>query len=363
MKIGIMTFHWANNYGASLQAYALKKVILDMGHSCEIIDYKNENLEDRNQALSFKGKTFRQKIGTLLHYPYYKRKISRFEAFRNKYLKPMKYEDINLVENEYDKIIVGSDQVWNYKITNHDPRYFLDFVNDNSKKCSYAASFGLPNIPDSMRDSYKQFLTSFDTLLVRESSGVKLVNELTGREAEQVLDPTLLLNKADWEKTFVSSKKNKKYILLYLFQTDKRSFDFAKYLANKTGYEIYVLGNTRRKAIDAKYFRAASPEQWVELFYNAEIIITNSFHGTVFSINFKKKFFVAPFLKTDVHKNERIDDILSAMKFTDRYINYDNFEDIKIDINYSLAENKLAKMRNNSLSALSNISILGKEGK
>ena len=151
MKIGIMTFHRAINYGAVLQTYALQKYLNDSGYDAEVIDYRCDHMENFYKILSVKNKSIKQVIRGLLNFIYVYKKKSRFYGFLDQNVKISSkiYDKSNIGEsnNEYDKFITGSDQVFNYACSQFDKNYFLEFVKNYDKKYSYAASFGMKEVP------------------------------------------------------------------------------------------------------------------------------------------------------------------------------------------------------------------------
>ncbi|MEG1442385.1 MAG: polysaccharide pyruvyl transferase family protein, partial [Oscillospiraceae bacterium] len=151
------------------------------------------------------------------------------------------------IEKFYDLFVCGSDQVWNYKITNFDKTYFLDFVKDNKKKASYAASFGLSEIPNEYILEYSHLLKSFSHLSVRENEGAKIISDLTGTNCETVLDPTLLLSADKWLTLTKEKTEKKPYILIYLMSKSEKLIDFAYKLSIKTGMKVIYISNSLLK--------------------------------------------------------------------------------------------------------------------
>lgn len=303
MKIGIITFHRAINFGAVLQAVALECVLqkLYAEDDIEMIDYRNP-LTERIYRPNYISKKRLMKSVISMPLQYHTKKIKRekFLRFNEKYLKMSKrhfetMKQLEEAEKQYDCFITGSDQVWSMECTEFDEAYFLSFVKDNKKKNSYAASFGFNTIPLGYEEEYKKRLAGYNHVAVREDSGKKILEELLPDEYKNIsvtLDPTLLLTKEEWGRFTKTIKKEKKYILLYAVRRPQ-FFDFARELGQKTGYEILYINDRKilgEKGI--KYLQGIGPDEFLGLFQNAEYIITNSFHGTVFSILFQKEFWV-----------------------------------------------------------------------
>ena len=323
MKCGIITFHRAINYGGVLQAYALQEYInkkLDI--DCEIIDYRCENIENvykcRLSELNLKALT-----KYLYKLPIHLKKKKAFDKFVERHIKKGKSVNKFALEKESDRyniIITGSDQVWGKPRINIDHSYFLDFVKDSRKKASYEASFGAEKIESDIKEKYRELLGDFTYISVREKTGANIVKEITGKTAEVSIDPTFLLNKEQWAKIASSKLKGKKYLLIYTLTNSKSVIDTARKIAKEKGLEIYNISDAVKEEKGIKNLKALSPQEWVGAFMNASYVVTNSFHGTAFSINFNKNF------NTEVSKGiasrgSRITDLLDMLNLSERLIN------------------------------------------
>ena len=363
-KIGIVTYHRPINYGAILQVYALQKKIKELGVECDVIDYRNSTLENLHKKRRLtEAKTIKQFARDVFLFKNHNLKFDKFREFAEKNLNFSKpffdFDELVKIENMYDKFIAGSDQVWNYKINKMDPVYFLGFIEKKSKKSSYAASFGVNSIPEEYKEQYIQYLNSFDEILIREKQGVKIISDLISKESRVVLDPTLLVSKEEWcEVSADNIVSDDKYILVYAFGGSKYIMDLAKNISKETGYKIIWISNTYKKSLNIKYVKSAGPDEFLGLFKNAEYIITNSFHGTVFSINFNKQFFTELLPKTK-GTNSRMEDILDLFEISDRIINDSSPRVIDNKINYNYVNEILEKTKFESLSLLRSV-ILGK---
>ena len=325
MKTGILTFHRALNYGAVLQAYALRKTICDLGHDCEVIDYGIIGQEPRIN-LSFNG--FKPFIASVLInlLSYFNADIrrSRFSKFRRNYLKTstkryLSNTDIKESIKNYDAFVTGSDQVWNPYLSNNDNSYFLDFVSVTKTKISYAASFGLSKIPVEVKKEYALLINRFNSVSVRESEGKEIIKELIGRDSELVLDPTFLLTGENWLDIANPVSISGPYILCFVIMADPPGFmDFCHYLKKITGYKIIRVVNPKYKLdFSLKIIASAGPLEFLGLMKNASIVVTNSFHGTAFSIIFKKPFY------TFLYNNDRdirLKEITQKLGLSDRLI-------------------------------------------
>lgn len=297
MKIGTLTFHTAHNYGAMLQAYALVHYIKSLGHEAEIIDYQAEfNIKRFAPKKLSSFLNIREIYNVLFRNAYQKPCPEAFKDFYENYLpksvKSYTKEELEIASTLYDKIVSGSDQVWNLACTDGDDAYFLPFA-PSEKKYSYAASIGINKVPEHLKERLSTYIMSFNDISVREHEAVEIVKELTGRDATQVVDPTLLLTKDQWAKIADYSRcPNAKYLLVYVMSEDLELFRFAKRYAKVHNLRIVYISQRLFKRISALYLRNVTPNQWLGLFLNADTIVTNSFHGSAFGINFGKNLFV-----------------------------------------------------------------------
>ena len=292
MKIGILTFHRAVNYGAVLQAYALAEKIKEMGQDVQVIDYECKKIKNDyfpNFNCKGKGKTYL--IHQIIGAPLLLIRRLKFQKFIEEYL-PLSATgtDIRLLTKDYDLIIVGSDQVWQDNLIGGDDAFFLKDV-DVKYKASYAASFS--QTQHKINRARIELLKKFDWVSIREKENVPFLEKELHRNIEVVCDPSLLLSEQKW-KDFTTkcndSKEN--YILVFNVLKGNSMFQFAEYLAETTNKRIVVLTTSIKKRVRGEYIRAADPLQFLSLFEHADYIITNSFHGTAFSLIFNKKFYV-----------------------------------------------------------------------
>lgn len=335
MKIGIFTYHFTNNIGSVLQAYALQKKLLNLGYDSDIINYQKKGWKDLEYS-SYK-RAIRKLFGKLecIIWPIclilIKNRENKFYNFRKKYLKinsdkfTESKETLCDLEKQYDKFIVGSDQIWNYNNIKFDPTYLLDFVKDSKKKNAYAPSFGIEKLDNENKEIYRKHLSDFKYLSAREQQGGKLIYDLLGKECPVLLDPTLLLNKYDWEQIAVKPKYKDEYILIYLMAHSDSAIKFAEKLADIYKIRIVQIVSYRKRNYNNSYVYNVTPNEWLGLFANAKFIITNSFHGTAFSMNFNKNFFVEPLKAGAVNTNSRLMSIIDIFSLQNRLIiNGDN---------------------------------------
>lgn len=297
-KVGIITFHRAKNYGAVLQSYALQKTVQSLGNDCEIIDYICENIDKGYKPFQFsKSDPIKSLAKSVIMFRKRSKRIKSFSSFYNNYLKISKksYTDseIKKCRNEYDIFITGSDQVWGpgRKGVNPDSAYFLDFA-DDFQKYSYAASFGVSDIIDEKIPVLKSLMNGFQAFSVREQSAVEIVKKVTGKDAFCHLDPTFLLPCEEWKKIAVTKVKTP-YILVFNVKPVKSLLNFAEKLSQEKNIPvIYLTDNPQKKRAGFTYVSAPSVEEFLGYFLNAAYTVTNSFHGTAFSLIFRKNLFV-----------------------------------------------------------------------
>lgn len=364
-KIAIMTFTHTWNVGAELQAYALVKAIKEnfSNIEVEILNYDNEYISSQYQPLKLYEHLASPKkmIKFFLASRIIRNKHLLFSEFENKYIpfSNEKYSSENLIEAEerYSSFIVGSDQVWNLKLTNYDWDYTLSFIHDNTKKNSYAASFGKNELIIEERDTWNALLRDFNVLTSRENESTQLLNTiLNTNKAQTVVDPTLLLTGSEWLEYFPEINKRihkEKYILVYVVSEGDQIFNFANYLAQKYGYDIVFLNNTWRKKNGVKNVRSFGPIEFLRYLKNAEIVLVTSFHGLIFSTLFNKDFY-CDLTEHSVTGSLRLRNLLTTLDLTDRIVTPNILEE-KNEIDYSKVNKIILEERIKSLQILSRI--------
>ena len=249
-KIGILTFHRAENYGAVLQAYALQEKLSKDAMPAEFIDYRNENIEAPYKFFYIKGKSIKGKIKTIISdFMFLTRNLKRKKAFTEFYNKNIKmsesFSKVEEFKDNYDLYITGSDQVWNSSIVGElSDVYTLNFKTEkDSKKISYAASIGNSFIEENQKEIYKKKISKIDAISVREEEAKKALNSIIDNKIEVVLDPTLLLTKEDWIKEVKNCINiNEKYILAYVITPDEEYLKIVNLLSEKTGLKVVHFG-------------------------------------------------------------------------------------------------------------------------
>jgi hypothetical protein len=305
MKVGIITIHKINNYGSVLQAYALQRACEELGCEVEIIDYcfPNAYHTHNKYATMSDSQPNEPKLIKMLYGLALTRQHKGIRTFVAKYqhLSERQYASPDELKNDaphYDVYITGSDQLWNPRHCNGDPAFMLHFAPDSAVKISYAASIGANAIPEQLHPLYKELLGRYKRIGVRELSGVEIIRELTGKDATVVLDPTLLLDKNQWDKIASPKRQfNNKYILCYYLNYSFNAFpyvdDLAKNIQRQTGYEIIRVARPPHRLGESHthYMVGATPEEFLSLVRDSEMVLTTSFHGTAFAVNYGKPVF------------------------------------------------------------------------
>lgn len=351
-----MTFHKSNNYGAILQSYALQKVIKNYGHEVEFINYDCDYINKPYKIVNLKKKGIGNYLFGVIGYICYMPRRKKCNEFRKyfSYSKGVNQKNIDELSDLYDLYITGSDQVWNYKLTNNDYNYLLDFVKDPKKKCSYAASIGLKSIEVNVKERYIQLLSEFNKITVREEKGKKLLNSLIYNDVNVALDPTLLLNREDWMQVTHNYRSKEDYILVYQLGFSSRMMNFIKKLASKDNCRVIYVPFPIGKYIKSKFNLTCGPAEWLGLFKNAKYVVTDSFHGTIFSIIFHRKFYTEI---SDQNRaiGSRIDDLLCKLELQDRLIVNNDNEISDNNIDYNAVDKILEQERKKSMLLLEDI--------
>ena len=359
MKVGVMTFPHSTSYGAVLQMYALCRAVEKLGHSPEAIHYHNAFMKARKHtsAGTSRARRIRLCASAILH-----RRLGRvFREFENRFvpLYPKKSfsdkKSLSFADRRYGAVICGSDQVWNPHIIDGDLNYFLAFCSADTRRIAYAPSFGVESLEETFAAAVREELMRFDALSVRESSGQALIAQLTGKEAPVVLDPTMLLDREEWialEQPHPLAQGE--YILYYTIKSSASLWQSCRALSEKTGVKIVVVGGNAIKAMRNKdpmvsYAVDISPAEWLYLVRHARYVVTNSFHGTAFSVIYRKDFYVEMSSAT----NSRLAHITDMLGLGDRVIG-GGLCDGGSACDYTVAEEKLPMLRAASLEYLKN---------
>lgn len=365
MKIGILTFQRACNYGAVLQAYALRTFLKrKMGADIEIVDYRNLQIEREYAVTKFslEGNILKEAAASMLCAPYRIRRNNAFKRFRQDCLN-IKGQGINkqalrALNETYDIFIVGSDQVWNMEITGNDESYFLDFVNDEKKRCSYAASIGKSKFSENQRAELLLRLKGFSAVSFRESEAASEFQPmLPDKRLYSHLDPVYLLEADIWRQLSAAKPCLEPYILFFTTGNGPEiipDVEFARKIAAERGMKALFLSDQDRwfKHRSLKHCGAVMPQEFLSLIDHAACVVTNSFHATSFSIMLHTPFYV----ETDLPRSGRLLNILRLFGMEDRQLKRgEPVCRIESAINWARADEEIRERREQSENYLSAI--------
>lgn len=377
-----------NNYGTSLQGYAMIRKIQEMGYNVEVIEYvKRLSVLDKmryavNALRAGEIKVLKKKLKSNVpevNTEYGKGLIQRtqaVDAYKAKKLIPLfhkyvGYKALHEGSRSYDVVVVGSDQVWT-PLSLPNKFFNLLFVDDSIRKVAYASSFGVSEIPDFQKEATGRYLDRFYRIGVREQRGKEIVESLSNQKAQVVADPTLLLTREEWEQEIDevisdSTQANKKraegapYIFCYLISPNEEARVQAKKLSEKTGLPIITIRHMEQyREIDetigneAPY--AVDPNDFVRYISKAAYVCTDSFHCTVFSILFHRKFmtFYRTSHKDHTNRNSRIDSLFDILEVNRNHIYTRDIDKIEDPIDWEQVDDSLSKIRLQSIIFLKN---------
>ena len=351
-RIGILTFHNAYNYGAVLQSLALLNAL---GNNASIINYSNDWFKKTNQYFIKDGNLIKTVLRRI-HRLEYKKRTDRFNAFKEQFL--TKAPLIDRIESDSaDIFITGSDQVWNLDCTGDDDAYYLGFAN-GKKRASYAASFGKNVITQKEKNLILSSISEYDLISVREETGKHILSDLGIDNSEVVLDPTLLFKGEDWNKWFdLAVTPEEQYLLVYNVSGGSEIMKYAKIIAKSEKIKILYVTNSIKPEWNVKTVRDAGPIEWLKLIYNARYVVTNSYHGCIFSILFHKCFsvFIAD---NNVKNSTRTESLLDMLNLNKVIV---KSGDTKYSINtieYSDVDKILARERDKSYDFIRRVQLL-----
>lgn len=350
-RIGIITIHSDLNYGAVLQAYALNAFLREKGYESKIINYIK--IPNHPRVYPFP----RNIAYKLMNFP----RFIRYRNFLKSSLSEITYYSVDEIMNgfnePFDIIISGSDQVWNPTcgglIDKLNPVYYLAFAKkENYKKIAYASSVGSYVFNKEEIPYIQRWLGEYTYLSTREIAGAEQLKGLLNRDIKVVLDPTLLLDKRQWEKVVNFVNVKDKYVLVYYIDEIDEVTSYARNIANKNGWKVALMTNTynRHPNVDIN-IPHCGPAEFLWLFEHAEYIVTNSFHGTAFAINFQKDFVSV------IKRNspQRAQTLLANVGLSERLLtNIDDLDKLSVHIDYAEPMKKLEDLKRDSINYLLN---------
>ncbi len=349
---GIITMHRVMNYGSVLQAFALQQIVKKLGYDVQLIDYMYPNkfhLDKRGQkSLIYKiTKTvygFLRKC--LFAIKYQGDKQTKIDNFCKKYfnLSSVRYDSPDAINNnppDYDVYITGSDQVWNPTFTYADEAFMLSFAGDK-RRIAYAPSVTQRNIPDEYKEIFITNLSKYSSLSVRDNYSAEDLSKLLGRKVETVCDPVLLLDSNDYSTIANGSKLkvDEKYILLYIldymFDPYPEITSIISKIKQQYKIPVYFIWGNKNRVTECgadRYIPIPSVEDFLYLIKNASMVVTTSFHGTAFSLIFRKQFLA---VTNDSAKDSRIGDLLNNVGMSSNCISYKSDFEVYNEVDYSV---------------------------
>lgn len=323
MRIGILTYHSAHNYGAVLQCYALLHYLKKQGHDVYVVDYRPKyisyGLYDRDKWLSLSPVKLAKKLW--LQIRLFKKQKSRFDAFNNfinSYIVP-KYINLNKANKDTDCFIFGSDQIWRKTNDAFDPVYWGNFkAASDTKLISYAVSMGKDHLSVLEKSQIQDWLRHFTAVMVRESSLKTVLSPLFEKHIDVVVDPTLLLSAQEWNDIAIPPQREKPYVLVYQVIDNPVTLEIAKEAAKVLNAEIIEIASVVKIREESHIVvDSASPREYLGWVRCAAMVVTTSFHGTAFSIIYRKPFVS---VKQNRPSDLRIASILETFCLQNRFL-------------------------------------------
>lgn len=337
LKVGIVTIQRSSNYGACLQCYALYKYIESLGFICEIIDLYRPGVKHQEYCSSKRFKPSRYSIKKVIverfkrlfgktieqKYPRSAIRMCKMHDFNNRmnYSRPyVGPDDLYANPPKYDIYISGSDQLWNPTMNYCVEPYFLTFAPEGSKKISYATSIGVAELQEKEKQNYRKWLSDYTSISVREKTAQLLLTSFVNIHIEQVLDPSFLLLKDDWLSISIPPQISKPYILLFTLEYSDALLRYAEKLKEESDLELVYLCWRQPTDSFGNYIveREAGIEEFLGYIRGASLVITNSFHGTAFSLILETNNFIVYVGKSK--RSSRIVDMLAKFSLSDHII-------------------------------------------
>ena len=348
-KIGVITIHSDLNYGAFLQAFSLVTFLRKKGYQANLIDYRKNPNSPRKYRFPI----------NIAYYLYGLLRLYRYRRFIKPVVSGVRYNDLTSImehfKEDYEVLISGSDQIWNPVcgglVNKLNPAYFLAFADKSRyKKISYASSLGSYKYNKEEQEQVKKWLDDFSAISTRETAGAKQLESFLCKPVKVVLDPSLLLNHDEWMNYAAKIDVKEKYVLVYYIDELEEVVQFARKVADKYGYKVALISNMRAKprGVDIK-IPHCGPAQFLWLFDHASYVVTNSFHGTAFSVNFNKNFISV------IKRNspQRQQTLLSNLALSERLLtNIDQIDSLNEHVDWEKPNELQNALRNDSINYL-----------
>lgn len=366
--IGIINVQWFDNPGAVLLCYALQQKLTAMGYDSQIIDYASGGAapaaaDSRNRFIKRMFSLFHKKykltwVNKRFFYAELRERHEKYEDFREQFLVRTKRftENNSEILKGYDAYIVGSDVVWKPAILESKDAevYFLDFLSENDicRRVAFAASVGTADasLLERLSPKYAEKLKNFDAISVREKATADFFQKLSDQKIECLLDPVFLLNKKDYISVLKEKQSKEKYIYFYMLEPNEEAVTYALFLAKKTQLPIYFDVHDKDNLFLRKKFGqngricvSDGPSEFLSRIDQAEYVVTNSFHGTAFSIIFEKEFYSFSCYNAGVNVSLRMENLLQEVGLEDRF--NPTIQNVLTDINYETVNAKIMRQK------------------
>ena len=350
----IMTWYRGMNYGSVLQAYALQRYILSLGYSCRILNYAP------GKPASLKMKILNGSLRDTLIYKFNEctagasgnradRNITAFDSFREEYMditgRCRNADEILKLCGKDAVFVCGSDQIWNPYF--YDSCYFLTFAKDKNKKIAYAPSFGVSEVNRAGKKRIAAALDGFGSISVREEAGKEIIKDLTGKEAVVTADPTMLADMHQWDLIAEDPTEKEPYLFCYFLSSSGEYLRAAEKTAAARGLKIRMLPMTASDAANENVVKeAVGPREWLGYIKNADFVMTDSFHCTLFAMRYRRQFITLKRFSDDDPRgqNGRIRSLLENTGIRERFLSAENVTGKEEDIKEGLFDTAAAVM-------------------
>lgn len=341
-RVGIITFFHSRNYGAVLQCYALQMKLKEKFEYVEVINYKNAEIEKNIKLWNWpERKSVKAYTRAIASFVFRAKKKQVFDRFISKYLTlsdEIKKTELSILNSNYDCLVTGSDQVWNNKITGGDKSFFLDFAEAGTQKIAFSVSVGDDNVE--FDDDILKLISTFHFLSFREQKCKERLQTILENDLYHICDPTILLTKQEWGMLVRKRIIKKPYIFVFMIEESKSLLQYAQKIASEKGLTVFSNKNCM------SFMANMSPVDFLSWIKNAEYVVTNSFHATVFSLQFEKLFSYQKYKEHGGYK-ARIVELLESVELQDRFIENDDFV-IDTEINWQRVNALVEEMRKDS---------------
>lgn len=359
-KVGIITFHNSYNCGSMLESYAMQREIELLGYNAEIVNFST--IKQRKMYYHwFEPNCIKNILKNIIILPHIKKikyNNKKYEEFKRNYfnLTDDYKTSKELCDSQYSTVVSGSDQIWNTTIDDFDDAYFLNWAK-NARKVAYAPSFGAKRIKDYNSDTeyqkYCNYIKAYDALSIRENNGKNWLKEMIGADVPVLIDPTLLLEKKEYEKLLDKDINEKKYIFFYCPSYHRAMCEYVQKIAKKYNLKVICWSSKsfyikRVKKYGFELAKYENPSAYLSYIKNAELVVTGSFHGTIFSTIFRKRFMTI--YKDTFGSDDRTLTLVQQLGLEDRYVDciFDDKYNYLEDVDYSQYDIRLPVLQENA---------------